>query len=206
MDFESILVSKGLPHAESSQNDVIDAHRSITSHNDVRHLASAPSVLQGGSSDACVYTRESVCREAASFKSASGKSNIGRTESGNIVTGVFTPVLAKHSKSFSLVDCISLGVDRRQRNFEPMRKQVGAWQKSELTDVTATVWRSVDGRSSRTISNLRKNLDWITKKDAALRQFTRLFFCITLACASIAVAQPAYTVPFLRPACDGPTP
>jgi hypothetical protein len=58
---------------------------------------------------------------------------------GNIVTGVFTPVLAKHSKSFSLIDCISVGVDRMQRNFEPMRKQVEAWQRSELTDVTAKV-------------------------------------------------------------------
>jgi hypothetical protein len=38
--------------------------------------------------------------------------------------GDFTPVLAKHSKSFSLIDCISVGVDRMQRNFEPMRKQV----------------------------------------------------------------------------------
>jgi len=52
---------------------------------------------------------------------------------------VFTPVLAKHSKSFSLIDCISVGVDRMQRNFEPMRKQVEAWQKSERTDVTAKV-------------------------------------------------------------------
>ena len=60
-------------------------------------------------------------------------------ESGNIVTGAFTPVLAKHSKSFSLIDCISAGVDRMQRNFEPMRKQVEAWQRSELTDVTAKV-------------------------------------------------------------------
>jgi len=59
--------------------------------------------------------------------------------SGNIVPGVFTPVLAKHSKSFSLIDCISVGVDRMQRNFEPMRKQVEAWQRSELTDVTAKV-------------------------------------------------------------------
>jgi hypothetical protein len=50
-------------------------------------------------------------------------------------------------------------------------------------------------------------LDWITKKDVALlRQFNRLFFCITLACASIAVAQPEYTVPFPRSAYDGPTP
>jgi len=58
---------------------------------------------------------------------------------GNIATGLFTPVLAKHSKSFSLIDCISVGVERLQRNFEPMRKQVEAWQKSELSDVTAKV-------------------------------------------------------------------
>jgi len=54
-------------------------------------------------------------------------------------TGIFTPVLAKDSKSFSLIDCISAGVDRMQRNFEPMRRQVKAWQRSELTDVTAKV-------------------------------------------------------------------
>ena len=54
-------------------------------------------------------------------------------------SGEFTPVLAKHSKSFSLIDCISVGVDRMQRSFEPMQKQVEAWQRSELTDVTAKV-------------------------------------------------------------------
>jgi hypothetical protein len=43
---------------------------------------------------------------------------------------VFTPVLAKHSKSFNLIDTLSVGVDRIQRNFEPMRKQVEAWQKA----------------------------------------------------------------------------
>jgi RNA polymerase sigma-70 factor (ECF subfamily) len=48
-------------------------------------------------------------------------------------------VLAKHSKSFSLIDCISVGMDRMQRNFEPMKKQVEAWQRSELTDVNAKV-------------------------------------------------------------------
>jgi hypothetical protein len=52
-------------------------------------------------------------------------------------SGDFTPVLAKHSKSFALVDAISVGVDRMQRNFEPMRKQVEAWRQTELTDVTA---------------------------------------------------------------------
>jgi hypothetical protein len=58
---------------------------------------------------------------------------------GNIVPRAFTPVLAKHSKSFSLIDCISVGVDRMQRNFEPMRKQVEAWQRFVVTDVTAKV-------------------------------------------------------------------
>jgi hypothetical protein len=52
---------------------------------------------------------------------------------------VCTPVLAKHSKSFELVDCISVGVNRMQRNFDPMRKQVEAWQRTELTDITAKV-------------------------------------------------------------------
>jgi hypothetical protein len=58
---------------------------------------------------------------------------------GNIVPGMFTLVLAKHSKSFSLIDCISVGVDRIRRNFEPMREQVEAWQRSELMDDTAKV-------------------------------------------------------------------
>jgi hypothetical protein len=58
-------------------------------------------------------------------------------EIGNIVSGVYTPVLAKQEKSFSLIDCISVGVDRMRRNFDPMRKQVETWQRSELTDFTA---------------------------------------------------------------------
>jgi len=48
-------------------------------------------------------------------------------------------VLAKDSKSFSLVDCMSVGVNRMQRNFEPTGKQLEAWQRSELTDVIAKV-------------------------------------------------------------------
>src|SRR5437899_4384132 len=54
-------------------------------------------------------------------------------------SGDFTPVLAKHSKSFSLLDSISVGIDRMQRNFQLMRKQVQTWQQSQLTDVTAKV-------------------------------------------------------------------
>lgn len=48
-------------------------------------------------------------------------------------------MLAKHSKSFSLIDCIAVGVDRMRLNFDLMRKQVEAWQRFELTDVTAKV-------------------------------------------------------------------
>lgn len=60
-------------------------------------------------------------------------------ELGNIVPGVFTQVLAKHSKCFSVIHCMSVGVDILQRNFEPMRKQVEPWERSELTDFTAKV-------------------------------------------------------------------
>ncbi len=79
--------------------------------------------------------------DCADFKShpATALPNALDSKLRNIVTSVFTPVLAKHSKSFSLIDCISVGVDRMQRNFEPMRKQVEAWQRSKLTDVTAKV-------------------------------------------------------------------
>jgi hypothetical protein len=52
-------------------------------------------------------------------------------------SGDFTPVLAKHSKSLNLVDSISVGVDRMQRNFAPMQKQVEAWQSMELSNVSA---------------------------------------------------------------------
>jgi len=34
---------------------------------------------------------------------------------------------------------LNFGVDRMQRNFEPMRKQVEAWQRCELTNVAAKV-------------------------------------------------------------------
>jgi hypothetical protein len=39
----------------------------------------------------------------------------------------------------SLISVVTVAVDRMQRSFEPIRKQVDAWQRSELTDVTAKV-------------------------------------------------------------------
>jgi hypothetical protein len=51
--------------------------------------------------------------------------------------GDFTPVLAKHTKHLSLVDVLSIGVDRIQRNFEPMKKQLEAWKATQIPDETA---------------------------------------------------------------------
>ena len=46
-------------------------------------------------------------------------------------------VLAKHSKHFSLEDSLSVGVDRMQRNFEPMRRQVETWRAQQLSTAVA---------------------------------------------------------------------
>ena len=58
--------------------------------------------------------------------------------------GDFTPVLAKHSKNFSLIDAIAIGVERMQRNFEPMRQQVEAWRELQISDDFAklTIYRA----------------------------------------------------------------
>ena len=45
--------------------------------------------------------------------------------------------LAKHTKSFNLIDTFSVGVDRIQRNFEPRERQVGTWRTTQITDETA---------------------------------------------------------------------
>jgi hypothetical protein len=73
--------------------------------------------------------RFSDCGWIMAFPELSTEASVSkstRRTTCHIVAGEFTPVLAKDSKSFSLIDCISVGVDRMQRNFEPMRKQVEA--------------------------------------------------------------------------------
>jgi len=52
-------------------------------------------------------------------------------------SGDFTPVLAKHTKSFNLVDTLAVGVDRIQRNFEPMQRQVESWRRTQISDERA---------------------------------------------------------------------
>src|SRR5262245_29369275 len=51
--------------------------------------------------------------------------------------GDFTPVLAKHSKTLNLIDSVSVGVDKMQRNFDPLKRQVELWQSRDITDDTA---------------------------------------------------------------------
>ena len=52
-------------------------------------------------------------------------------------SGDFTPVLSKHSKNFNLIDTLAVGVDRIQRNFEPMQRQVEGWRQTQITDERA---------------------------------------------------------------------
>src|SRR5574341_1170259 len=51
--------------------------------------------------------------------------------------GDFSPIMAKHTKEFSLIDMVTLGVDKMQRNFEPLRKQVHWWQNTKVSDDAA---------------------------------------------------------------------
>ena len=51
--------------------------------------------------------------------------------------GDYTPVLAKHSKRFSLEDALSIGADRMQRNFDPMQQQVETWRAQQLSSEEA---------------------------------------------------------------------
>jgi hypothetical protein len=54
--------------------------------------------------------------------------------------GDYSPVLAKHSKHFSLQNALSIGVDDMQRNFKPMVEAVERWKRFELTDVAARMF------------------------------------------------------------------
>jgi hypothetical protein len=52
-------------------------------------------------------------------------------------SGDFAPVLAKHSKNFSLQNALSIGIDDMQRNFKPMVERVERWRQETLSDVSA---------------------------------------------------------------------
>lgn len=42
-------------------------------------------------------------------------------------------MLAKHSGSFNLIDTLAVGVDRMQRNFELLQRQIDQWRETQLS-------------------------------------------------------------------------
>lgn len=52
-------------------------------------------------------------------------------------SGDYSPVLAKHTKNFSILNAMSVGVDEMMRSFKPMAEAVDRWRDSQLTDVAA---------------------------------------------------------------------
>jgi hypothetical protein len=42
-----------------------------------------------------------------------------------------------YTKSFKLFDTLSVGVDRIQRNFDPMQRQVESWRQTQISDAQA---------------------------------------------------------------------
>jgi hypothetical protein len=51
--------------------------------------------------------------------------------------GDFTPILAKHSSKLNLTELLSIGIDKIQRNFEPLKNQIERWQQDYLTNEEA---------------------------------------------------------------------
>ncbi|HYR88474.1 MAG TPA: DUF932 domain-containing protein [Terriglobia bacterium] len=53
--------------------------------------------------------------------------------------GDFTPILHKHTKNLDLIDLLSVGVDKMQRNFDPLKQQIDDWKTGKLIDDQAKV-------------------------------------------------------------------
>ena len=54
-------------------------------------------------------------------------------------SGVYTPVVAKHSKHFLLEASLAIGVDRMQRNFGPLKQQVKEWRALHSSTAAASL-------------------------------------------------------------------
>jgi hypothetical protein len=82
------------------------------------------------------------CRFAVGLRNSNDKSlRLGLTVGYRVFvcdnlafTGDFTPVLAKHTKNYNMLDSLSIGVDRMQRNFGPMVEQVENWKAERIDD------------------------------------------------------------------------
>jgi hypothetical protein len=64
-------------------------------------------------------------------------------------SGDFQPVLAKHSRKLELIDLISVGVDKMQRNFDPLKHSISEWKANQISDDEARliIYRAfIDGQ------------------------------------------------------------
>jgi len=84
----------------------------------------------------------SGCRFAIGLRNANDKSfRLALTVGYRVMVcdnlafkGDFTPLIAKHSSSFNLIDSLSVGIDRMQRNFEPLQRSVCDWRANILSE------------------------------------------------------------------------
>lgn len=49
-------------------------------------------------------------------------------------SGEFKPLLHKHTKGLDLQDSLSVALDRTQRHFDPLARQIKAWKEQEISD------------------------------------------------------------------------
>ena len=52
-------------------------------------------------------------------------------------SGEFKPLAHKHTKGLELLDSLSIAIDRTQRHFDPLAKQISAWKNRKIEAVTA---------------------------------------------------------------------
>lgn len=50
--------------------------------------------------------------------------------------GDFTPIFHKHTRKLDLLEVVALGVDKIQRGFEPLRRQIRFWQQEVISEIT----------------------------------------------------------------------
>lgn len=60
------------------------------------------------------------------------------------LSGDFKPLLAKHSKNFDLVEAVSMGVDRIQRGWQPLREGIEFKRQYQLngTEAQSMIYRA----------------------------------------------------------------
>ena len=51
--------------------------------------------------------------------------------------GEFMPVTKKHTKHLDIIDVVNNAVDKAQRHFEPMKRQIDVWREYSLPDARA---------------------------------------------------------------------